>query len=85
LAFLLLLDDDLGQHRAGDLFAGLGVKDHKILAAFDHRGEVFERDVGAGASVVEPPVGVFLDSNGLGRLGRCGVGHCTVRLGTFLK
>ena len=39
--------------------------DHEILAALHHRGEVFERHVGAGAGIVEPPVGVFLDDDRL--------------------
>ena len=65
LPFLvLLLENDLGQHRAGDVLAGLGVIDHEILAALDHGGEIFERHIGAGAGVVEPPVGVFLDRDG---------------------
>ena len=66
LAFLVfLLEDDLRQHRAGDVLAGLGVVDDEILARLDHGGEVFERHVGAGAGVVEPPVGVFLDCDRL--------------------
>ena len=58
---VLLLEDDLGQHRTGDVLAGLGVVDDEILALLDHLGEVFERHVGGGAGVVEPAVGVFLD------------------------
>ncbi len=66
LAFLvLLLEDDLRQHRAGDVFAALGVIDDEILAEFHHGGEVFERDVGAGTGVVESPVGVFFDCDRL--------------------
>ena len=73
-AFLvLLLEDDLGQHRAGDVLVGLGVVDHEILAGLHHGGEVFERHIGAGAGVVEPPVGVFLDGDRL-----VGLGHALV-------
>ena len=65
-AFLvLLLEDDLRQHRAGDVLVGLGVEDHEILAGLHHGGEVFERHIGAGAGVVEPPVGVLLDGDRL--------------------
>ena len=71
LPFLvLLLENDLGEHRAGDVLAGLGVIDDEILAVLDHGGEVFERHIGARAGVVEPPVGVFLDRDRL-----CGLGH----------
>ena len=35
LALLLLLDDDLGQYRAGDVFAGLSVISYEIAAFFD--------------------------------------------------
>jgi hypothetical protein len=64
LAFLvLLLEDDLCQHRTGDVLAGLGVVNHKILALFDHDREVFQRHIGAGAGIIEPAVGVFLDGD----------------------
>src|SRR3984885_10602632 len=77
LPFLvLLLEDDLGQHRARNVLAGLGVIDDEILAGLDHGGEVFERHIGARAGVVEPPVGVLLDRDRLGGFGR-GIGHLT--------
>ncbi len=57
----LLLDDDLGQHRAGDVLAGLGVVDHEVDPVLDHLAQVVEGDVAAGRRVVEPPVGVLLD------------------------
>ena len=41
LTLALLLEDDLGQDRPGDVVAGLGVEDGEILAGFDHFGEVF--------------------------------------------
>ena len=66
LPLLLLLDDDLGQHRAGQILAGLGVLDDEIAALFDHAGEVVERHVAAGRRVVEAAVGVFLDDDRLG-------------------
>ena len=62
---VLLLEDDLGQYLAGDVLAGLGVMDEEILARLHHGGEVFEGDIGAGAGVVEAPVGVFLDGDRL--------------------
>ena len=67
LALLLLLDDDLGQHRAGDVLAGLGVMSDEIAALLDQLGEIVERDIAARRRVVEPPVGVFLDDDRLGR------------------
>ena len=63
--FVLLLEDDLGEHRAGDVLAGLGVIDDEILAGLDHGGEVFERHVGARAGIVESPVGVLFNGDGL--------------------
>src|SRR6266540_2826453 len=58
---VLLLENDLCQDLAGDVLAGLGVVDDEILARLHHGREVFERDVGARAGIVEPSVGVFLD------------------------
>src|ERR1700689_940436 len=73
--FILLLEYDLRQHRAGDLLAGLGVVDHEILACLPHGGEIFERDVATGAGVVEAAVSVLFNGDrflGLGRSrGRC--------------
>ena len=47
-----LVDDDLGQHVARDVFAGLGV-DHFELAPFaDHLGQPVERDVGRAFGVI---------------------------------
>src|SRR5207237_6642032 len=68
-ALLLLLDNDLGQHRAGDVFTGLGVMRDKIAALLDQFGEVVERDIAARGGVVETPVGVFLDDNRFGSTG----------------
>ena len=68
LPFLvLLLEDDLRQNRAGDVLAALGVVDHEILARFHHGGEIFERHIGAGAGIIEAPVGIFLDRDWLAR------------------
>ena len=74
LAFLvLLLENDLGEDRSGDILAGLGVVDDEILAGLDHGGEIFERDVGTGAGVVETPVRVLLDGDRF--FGLVGFGH----------
>jgi hypothetical protein len=64
---VLLFEDDLRQHRAGDVVAGLGVIDEEILALLHHRREVLERHVGAGTGIIEPPVCIFLDRGGLVR------------------
>ena len=65
----LLLEDDLGQHRAGDVLVGLGVVDDEILSAFHHLREIGQGHVGARRGIVEPAVGVFFDR------GRSGIGH----------
>jgi hypothetical protein len=65
LPFLvLLLEDDLRQHRTGDVVAALGIINDEIFAALHHCRQVFQRYIGAGAGIVEPPVGVFLDGDG---------------------
>ena len=65
----LLLEDDLGEHRAGDVFVGLGVVDDEVLPAFHHLRQIGQGHVGAGRGIVEPAIGVFLDR------GRGGIGH----------
>ncbi len=50
---VFLFEDDLGQYRAGDVIAGLGVVDEEILAVLDHRREVLERHIGARAGIIE--------------------------------
>ena len=62
---VFLFEDDLRQYGTGDVVAGLGVIDEEILAFLHHGREVFERNVGAGTGIIEPPVGVFLDRGGL--------------------
>src|SRR5205814_4652282 len=77
LPLLLLLDDDLGQHRAGEVLAGLGVVDDEIATLLDQRGKIVERHIAAGRSIVEPPVGVFLDDHWFGAawLAAAGTAH----------
>ena len=65
----LLLEDDLGQHRTGDVFVGLGVVNDEVLPAFHHLRQVGQGHVGARRGIVEPAVGVFFDR------GRSGIGH----------
>src|SRR5262249_21235091 len=72
LPLLLLLDDDLGEHRAGYVLVGLGVMHDKIAALLDHLRKVFERHITAGSGFVEAPVGVFLDAARLGTGGLYG-------------
>ena len=78
---VFLFEDDLRQHRAGDVVAGLGVIDEEILAIFHHRSEIFERHIGAGTGIIEPPIGVFLDRGGLVSF-RHGLTQYTPRTGT---
>jgi uncharacterized protein len=69
LAFLAFqLENDLRQHGPRDILASLGVGNREILAFLDHDSEIFKRHIGAGAGVIETPVGVFLDDSGFGRL-----------------
>ena len=58
-----LLDDDLGQNRMREVVAVLGVVDDEIAVAAHHLGEIFQRHVGAGLGIIEPPVGVLLDDD----------------------
>ena len=58
-----LLDDDLGQDRIGQVFAGLGVVDHEVALCPHHFGRFLERHIGACVGIVEPAVGVFLDDD----------------------
>jgi hypothetical protein len=70
LTFLVLLfEDDLGQHRAGDILARLGVVDDEVFPLLDQRGEILERHICARSGIVEPPVGVFLDDDRFASLG----------------
>src|ERR1700676_4464250 len=62
---VFLFEDDLGQHRTGDVVAGLGVVDEEILAVLHHRREVLERYIGARTGIIEPSIRVFLDCGGL--------------------
>ena len=72
LAFLF--EDDLREHRARDVFARLGIENRELLARFHHRSEIVQRHISARARMVEAPVRVFLDGDGLaGRI--CLFGH----------
>ncbi|MGY4282856.1 hypothetical protein ACVWXO_002076 [Bradyrhizobium sp. LM2.7] len=62
---VLLLENDLGEHGAGDVVAGLGIVDQEVFAVLDHGGEVFQRHVSTRSGIIEPPVRVFLDGGGL--------------------
>src|SRR5207237_5920232 len=57
--------------------AGLGVMHDKIAALLDHRREIVEGHIAARRSIVEPPVGVFLDDDrfGAARLAAGGTAH----------
>ena len=60
---VFLLDDDLRQHRVGEVVARLGVVDDEIPVAAHHLREIFERHVGARLGIVETPVGILLYDN----------------------
>ena len=61
----LLLENDLREHRTGDILARFGIVDGEILAALDHCGEILQRHIGAGSGIIQAPIGVFLDDNRL--------------------
>ncbi|MNY61556.1 hypothetical protein D3C86_1982490 [compost metagenome] len=46
----------------GDVLAGLCVLHRKNLTLLHHLGEILQGDIGAGAGVIQPPVGIFLDN-----------------------
>jgi hypothetical protein len=62
---VFLLENNLREHRAGDVVSGLGVIDKEVFAVLHHGGQILKCDVGAGAGVVEAPVGVLFDRNRL--------------------
>src|SRR6185437_10734177 len=57
-----LFEDDLGQHRTGDVLASARIADFELGALFDHLRQMVERHVARCLRVVEPPVGVLLDN-----------------------
>src|SRR5690606_39767063 len=61
LAVLFLLGDDLQQHLAGEVVAGLGVAHLEVLAVDDQLSHVLDRDVAGDLGVVEATVRIFLD------------------------
>src|SRR6266850_4590052 len=60
---MLLLDDDLSQHRAGYVFSRFRIIRDKVTAILDHLCEIVEGDVGARRRIVETAVGVLLDDD----------------------
>ena len=62
---VFFFDDNLGQNRARDVVAALGVIDIELRAFLDHKGQVLQRDIGAGRRIVQAAIGIFLDGNGL--------------------
>jgi len=59
-ARLEALEHDLGQHHGREVLAGALVDDAELVARADDAGQLFQRDVGAGRSVVELAVVVPL-------------------------
>src|ERR1700756_3929150 len=60
---MLLLDDDLSEHRARYVFSAFRVICDKITAILDHLCEIVEGDVGARRRIVETAVGVLFDDH----------------------
>ncbi len=67
LTLVLFLEDDLLQHLASDVFARPRVVNFEIDALLHQVAKLLECDVAGGIRVVEAPIGIFLDDNGLGR------------------
>ena len=67
---VFFLEDDLRQHRAGDVFARARVANLELDALLHHLAKMIEGDITGGLRVVEAPVGVFLDDDRAGRLFR---------------
>ena len=65
----LLLEDDLGEDRAGDVFIGLGVVDDEIFARLHHFRQIGQGHIGARRGIIQAAIGVFLDRS------RSGIGH----------
>ena len=65
----LLLEDDLGEDRAGDVFIGLGVVNDEIFARFHHFRQIGQRHIRARRRVIQATIGVLLDCN------RSGIRH----------
>jgi hypothetical protein len=67
--FTLFLHDDLSQHRMGQILAGLGVVNEEVPLGAHHLAEILKRDVAARLRIVQAPVGVLFDDDGLGFAG----------------
>ena len=57
----LLLEDNLQQDAARQIFAGLGVGDLERLELDDQILDIPQRDIGARLGIVKAAVGIFLD------------------------
>jgi hypothetical protein len=66
-----VLGNDLQQILPGQIVSGLQIDDLHLTATADESGDILQRDVIAGFSVVEPAAGVTLDQQG----------RCLVELG----
>ena len=67
LPLALFLKNDLGQDRACDVFARLSIPDGEVFAVLDHAAQGIQGHITGRRSIVEAPVGVFLDDNGVFR------------------
>src|SRR5688500_8077698 len=61
LAAILVLRDDLQQHRAGQVLAGLGVADLELFVLQHQLADLLQSDVAGDLGVVEAAVRVLLD------------------------
>ena len=65
LAFALFFENNLRQNGTGNVFAGFGIFDDKLVAFLDHDAKMIKRHIAAGRRVVETAICVFLDQDGL--------------------
>ena len=65
----LLLENDLGEDRTGDVVVGLGVVNDEIFAGFHHFRQIGQRHIRARRCIIQTSIGVLLDCN------RSGISH----------
>ena len=59
----MVLQQDLGKDRPGQVLAGPAVANLDLLAPEDQVFQVLKRDVTAGLAVVQPAIGIALDGD----------------------
>ena len=60
-----LFEDNLSQDKGGDIFLGLGIDDLYVVSLADNIQHVTQSNIFAVGRIVETPVGVFLEKDGV--------------------